>query len=182
MIFQIPLLNSRTPRELWTRCLTYLSTSSFTHGSTKTLVGAPLSLQALGLISPTIEKGAIGIWVWGAEAQTDLSLQLRALRLVQSEPSPGPSLHSPSTLRCRCQSPRKAAGKAAARCLRYALVEAGFPVPGALGPGAQALCSTSLPGSPALRKLGCTAAEVLGPTGLGTCPAVRHPNPVPAGE
>lgn len=36
-----------------------------------------------------------------------------------------------------------------------------------------------LPGSPALCKLDCAAAEVLGPTGLSTCPVIRHPQSRP---
>lgn len=53
-------------------------------------------------------------------------------------------------------------------------------MPGAPGPGDQALCSTSpCLESPALGKLDCAATQVLGPPGLSTCPVVQHPNPAP---
>lgn len=173
MIFQIPLLNSSTPLELWTwspRLALNLFLHTYRHTGT---VGAPLSLQAAVLISPSAEKGAIRGGLWGAEIQTDLSLQLPALQYPGPEPSPGSSQDSPSTQRCCCQSP----GKAAARCLHYALLEAGFLAPGAPAQSTRSVVSHPLPGRHAVFKLDCAAREVLGPPVLRTCPAVRYPQP-----
>lgn len=66
--------------------------------------------------------------------------------------------------------------KGSARCLQYALLEAGFPVPGGLAPATRRVILHPLP---ALCKFDCTATKVLGSPGLSTCPAVRHPQPRP---
>ena len=83
MIFQIPLLNSRMPLELWTWCSRLARSLFLQTYKPRGTAGAPLSLQAPVFISPMGEKGAIGFRVWGAETQTDLSLQLHALQLAR---------------------------------------------------------------------------------------------------
>lgn len=67
------------PLELWTWCSRLARSLFLQTYKPRGTAGAPLSLQAPVFISPMGEKGAIGFRVWGAETQTDLSLQLHAL-------------------------------------------------------------------------------------------------------
>lgn len=139
MIFQIPLLNSRMPLELWTWCSRLARNLFLQTYKPRGTAGAPLSLQAPVLISPMGYKGAIGFRVRGAETQTDLSLQLHALQLALPKAlSRSESRFSRHTAML-CQSP----GKDATGCVHYRLLEAGFPVSGTPGRVDQALCSTS---------------------------------------
>ena len=182
MIFQIPLLNSRAPLELWTWCPCLLL-SLFFHTYKYTGAGQgpnfPPSLSPFRC--PTAVKGTTPGWGVGH------CLRLRLTSPTTSCP-PTSQAWSPLQVRARILPTRwdVAARNPWRGCNSLPTLRvAGGGIPGtrcssrALGRTTRRVVPHALPGSTALCQLDCAATEVLSPPGPGTCPAVRHTQPRP---